>query len=91
MGTSLNNPSLFHNHNTVRVLHSGQTVSDDKGGTSLHQSVHTGLYQFLGTGIDGGSRLIQNQRRRIRNRRPGNGEQLPLALAEFAPSPRSIV
>ena len=56
-------------------------MGDDKSRTPLHQRVHAGLHQFLGTGIDGGGRLIQNQRGRIRNRRPGDGEKLPLALA----------
>ena len=81
VGAPFDDPSKLHNHDTVGVLDRGQTVGDDKGGTSLHQRAHAGLHQFLGTGIDGGCSLIQNQRGRIRNRCPGDGEKLPLALA----------
>ena len=81
MGTSLDDASLFHNHDAVGIFYGGQPVGNDKGGSSLHQRVHTILYQFLGTGVDGGGGLVQNQRRGICHGGPGDGQQLPLSLA----------
>ncbi len=57
-------------------------MSNDKGGTSAHEGVHTVLHQLLGAGINGGSCLIQNEHRRIGHRRPGNGQQLALTLGQ---------
>ena len=51
-----------------------------KGGTARHQGVHAILDQFFRPGINGGGGLIQNQHRRIRHSRPGDGQQLPLSL-----------
>ena len=48
----------------------------------FHEGVHAVLYQFLGTGIDGGGGLVENQRRRVGDRCPGDGKELPLALAQ---------
>ena len=56
-------------------------MGDDKSGASLHQGVHARLHQLLGAGIDGGGRLVEDQRRRVRHSRPGNGDELPLPLA----------
>ncbi len=40
------------------------------------------LHQRFSAGIDGGGGFVQNQDRRIGHRGPGNGKQLPLALAQ---------
>ena len=81
MGAPLDDASLFHDHNAVRVLDCGQPVGDDECGPALHQRVHAGLHQFLGAGVDGRCGFIQDQRRRVRHCRAGNGQKLPLALA----------
>ena len=59
-------------------------MGDNKYGTPLHQGVHTALYNSLGTGINGGGRLIQDHNRRVCHSRPGNGDQLPLPLGQAA-------
>ena len=47
-----------------------------------HQGVHAVLHQLLGAGVDGGGGLVQDEHRRVGHGRPGNGQQLPLALGE---------
>ena len=81
VGTSLDDPSLLHDHDTVGVLDGGETVGDDESGPSFHEGIHAVLYQFFGTGVDGGSSLIENQRRRVGHGRPCDGEKLALSLA----------
>ena len=80
MGAALNDSSLLHDHDAVGVAHGGKPVGDDKGGAAFHQGVHTLL--DLCAGVYAGSRLIQNQHRQIGHSRPGDGNQLPLALAQ---------
>ena len=84
MVAPLNDLALLQNHNGLCVADSGQAVGDDEYGTALHEAVHALFDQFFGTRINGGSSFIQNQHRRICHRRPGNGQQLALALAEVA-------
>ena len=81
MVAALDDAALFQNHDAVTVLDSGQSVGDDKGGSSFHQLIHAVLYNFLSTGIDGAGSLIQDQYRRIRYGCSGNRKQLSLTLA----------
>ena len=57
-------------------------MGNDEHGSAVHQGIHAVLYQFFGTGIDGGGGLVQNHHGRISHRRPGNGNQLPLTLGQ---------
>ena len=82
MGAPLDDAALVHNHNAVRVADGRQTVGNDKGSTSTHQSVHAVLHQLLGAGIDGRGGLIQDEHRRVGHSGPGNGNELPLALGQ---------
>ena len=83
MRAAFDDASLFQNHDAVGVAHGGQPVRDDKGRASRHQRVHTVLHQFFRSRVDGRSRLVENQHRRIGHGRAGNGEQLPLSLAQI--------
>ena len=65
MGTSLNDPSVFQNHDSITVTDSGQSVGNNKYGTPFHQVIHTLLDNTLCTGIDAGGCLVQEQYRRI--------------------------
>ena len=67
VGASLNDASLFQNHDTVGVSYSGQTMGDNKACSSTHQFIHTVLNDPLGSGVDGTGRLIQDQYRRVRD------------------------
>ena len=81
VGAALDDPSLFQNHDAVRVFDGGKTVGDHESGAALHQPVHALLNQRLGAGVDGGGGLVQNQHRGIGHGGPCNGKKLPLALA----------
>ena len=85
MGSPLDDPALLQNHDTVGVPHRGETVGDDKGSAALHQPVHALLHQLLCASVDGGRGLVQNQDGRIGYGGAGDGEELPLALAQIGP------
>lgn len=82
MRTALNNMAKLKDHNTVRVADCRQAVCNDKGSTSIHQTVHALLHQLFGTRINRRSRFVKNQHRRVGHCGAGNGQQLTLALAE---------
>ena len=52
VGTALDDPSVFQNHDRITVPDCGQTVGDDKYGTPFHQVIHTFLYDRFSTGIN---------------------------------------
>ena len=80
VGPTLDDASLFQDHDTVGVLDRGQTVGDDEGGAPFHQRIHSRLHEGFGSGVDGRSSLVQDQYRRISHSCPGNGEELSLPL-----------
>ena len=82
MGAPLDDAALIQNHDAVGIADGGQPVGDDENRPALHQRVHAGLDLGLGVGIDGGGGLVQDHHRGIRHRRPGDGDELPLALGE---------
>ena len=82
MGTTLDNTSLLQDHDTVTVAYCGKSVGDHEGCPAFHQLIHTILYQFFGTGINGTGGFVQDQDRRICNSCTGDGEKLSLALAQ---------
>ena len=57
-------------------------MGDDEDRAALHQVIHAGLHDFLGTGIDGGRGLVEDQRWWIGHRGAGDGDQLALALGQ---------
>ena len=81
MVSALNDASLFKDDDAVTVADSRKSMRNDKRRSALHQAVHALLYNALGTGIDGAGGFIQDQHRRIGNRRPRDGQQLALSLA----------
>ena len=80
MISSLNDLSMIQNHDSVTVSDSGKSVSDHEYRASFHQVIHTLLHDLFRTGIDTGSRFVQDQYRRIRHSRSGNREKLSLTL-----------
>ena len=82
MAAALDNPSMLENHDHIRVLNRGQSVSDNEYGTTVHQRVHTTLHDRLCSRIDRRSRLVQNHNRRICNCRTRNRNQLSLSLGQ---------
>ena len=59
-------------------------MGDDKGGTSLHDMVHTLLNQPLRTCVDATGSLVKYEHRGVGNGSTGNSQQLALALTEVA-------
>ena len=57
-------------------------MGDDKGGAPGHQGVHAPLDDGLGVGVDGAGGFVHDHDRGIGHRRPGNGQQLALALGQ---------
>ena len=53
-------------------------MGNDEGRAAIHQAVHAVLHKFLGTGVDGGRCLVQDQHRRVCDSRAGNRQQLAL-------------
>ena len=73
---------MIHDHDGIGVLDRREPVSDDECCASVHQPVHAALYKFLGTGVNGTGRFIENQYRGIGQGGSGNGEQLALSLGQ---------
>ena len=74
---------IFHDKDLASVANRRQTMGNDKYCTSLHQLIHTILYNGLCTGINTGGCLIQHQYRRVGDGCSGDGQQLTLTLREF--------
>ena len=87
MGSSLDDASLLKNHATVAVSYRGKSVGNDEGGSAVHELIHTVLNHLLGTGIDGGDCLIENEHWRVCNCRPCNGKKLSLTLTQIRAVP----
>ena len=82
MRTTLDDVAVVEHHDHIGIAHGGQAVGDDEDRTALHQVIHAGLHDLLGTGIDGGRGLVKDQRGRIGHRRASDGDQLALALGQ---------
>ena len=83
----LDDLSALDDHDAVGVAHGGQAVGDDEDGAVLHQGVHALFDQALGAGVNGRGGLIQDHDRRGLDRRPGDAQQLPLALGQVGAVP----
>ena len=82
MGSLLGNLPAPDYQNRIRVLYGGQSVGDHEASPALHQSVHGFLDLNLRPGVHIGGGLVQNQHGSVGQERPGNGNQLPLALGD---------
>ena len=72
--------AVFHYQDDISALNGGESVGYDKAGATFHHRGKGILDLDLGTGIDGGGRLIEDQYRRICNRSTRNGKKLSLSL-----------
>ena len=54
------NITIYHDENDISILNSGQAVGDDEASTTHHELAESLLNQDFCSGIDGGSRLIQD-------------------------------
>ena len=58
--TMLDDITIYHDEDDVSILNSGQAMGDDKASPSHHELAESLLNQDFCSGIDGGSRLIQD-------------------------------
>ena len=73
---------MIQHNDDIGVFDGGQAVGDDEHRPAVHQGVHALLDDGLRAGVDGGGGLVQDHHRRVRHGGPGDGQQLPLALAQ---------
>ena len=52
--------AIYHDKDDVSILNSGQAVGDDKASPSHHELAESLLNQDFCSGINGGSRLVQD-------------------------------
>lgn len=79
MRAFLNNPAIVNDDDFVSVLNGRQAMGDNKDGTVLHQVVNGFLNHGFRLVVQCGSRLVQNDNRRIFDKSAGNGQTLALA------------
>lgn len=68
--------AFVHDKDAVGILNGGQSMCDDKAGSSFHQAVHRLLNQYLHAGVDRTRRFVQNQHFGIGENRPGDCQKL---------------
>ncbi len=61
-------------------------MRDDQTRAARHQFLQRSLHQFFGLRIEGRSRFVEDQNRRIFQKSAGDCQPLPLAAAEFRAS-----
>ena len=70
MRAFLNNPAIVNDDDFVSVLNGRQAMGDNKDRTVLHQVVNGFLNHGFRLVVQCGSRLVQNDNRRIFDKRP---------------------
>ena len=84
MGPLFDNRAVVDDQNLVRTANCTQPMGDDKAGAPRHQAQHRLLNVLLGARIDTAGCLVQDQNAGVGEDRPGNRQQLTLALAQVA-------
>ena len=57
----LDDMTVTHNDDVIRLFYRGQAVGDDKARSALHQLCKGVLHEYLGTGVDRRCRLVENE------------------------------
>jgi len=83
---SLNDLPVVDDQDPVRLADRAQPVGDDETGSSFHQAQHRLLDLLFRARVHAARGLVKDQDAGIGQDRPGDGQQLPLALAEIAPA-----
>lgn len=74
---------ILHHHNIVGAADCRQAVSYHDRRAILRNTIQGGLDNFLATNIDGTSRLVKNQDRRLANDASSDGKPLALPAAQI--------
>ena len=80
----LDDISVFHNENTIRILYGGKSVRYNKSGSAFQHFLKSALYFLFRSGIDGACCLIQYQNSRIHQHHSCNAKQLLLSLRKIS-------
>ena len=75
----LDNRTILHYQDQIRIHNGRQTVGDHKRSTALHQCVHGTADLHFRPGIHRRGSLIQDQDGRIAEHDPGDGKELALS------------
>ena len=78
VGAAFYNLSVVEHTDLIGILDRTQTVGDGYGGTRLHQTLQSILYQTLALRIEGGGGFIEDEDRGILQDGTGDGDTLAL-------------
>ena len=84
MRSPLDDAAVVDHQDLIGSPDRAQAVCDHEARSSLHEPQHRILDVPLGSGVDAARRLIEDQDARIGNHCAGDGDQLPLPLAQVA-------
>ena len=79
MAALFNNITVLHKQDDVRIPDGGEPVGDDKAGSPAHKRLHSLADFYLSSGVHAGSRLVENNNRRVAKEHPGDGQKLTLS------------
>ncbi len=82
VAAGLGHASLVHHQDAVGADDARQAVGEDERGAPDHEAIEGFLNDLLVFGIDRGQRLVQNQDRRIAQKRARDCDALPLAARQ---------
>ena len=83
MGTLFDDAAVFDDADAVGFADGGEAVSDDDGGTALHEGIEGFLNLFFGLGIEAGGGLVEEEDGGVFQDGPGDGHALALSAGEF--------
>ncbi|OQA95033.1 MAG: hypothetical protein BWY25_02588 [Chloroflexi bacterium ADurb.Bin222] len=90
MRAALDDLAIFDDHDAIRVADGAQPVRDDEIRAPRHQPPQRRLQVLLRARVHVARGLVQDQHFGIGQHRAGDGEQLPLSLAEVAAALREL-
>ena len=77
-------PSVEH-QDAISAAHRGQTMRDHQSGATLHQIEECLLHEALGFRVKGRGRFIEDEDRRVLEKRAGDGDALLLPARRREP------
>jgi hypothetical protein len=84
VGGEADDAAAVEDEDAVRVAERGEAVGDDEAGAAAHEPVDSALHLGLGDRVEARRGLVEEQDRRVREERAGDGEPLPLSAGELA-------
>ena len=88
---ALDDPAVVEHHDSVGVLDGGEAVGDDEHRPAFHQPVHAALNEIFRAGVDGGSRLVEDEHGGLATAARAMESSCFCPCERLAPSPVSMV